>query len=116
MLIHPDAASLSTAVAGFAITRSFRRSHASRVANPVHALCRGILPESPVNEQSSQQILDLYTAGYFCHPLRGILSMRESLAFYDFRQWMDLEQHPRVRGLVTRETPGPVMSCDSQTF
>eukprot|EP00439_Symbiodinium_sp_Y106_P069501 s3228_g11.t5 len=64
----------------------------------IHPDAARILPESQLNEQSSEQILDLYTAGYFCHPLRGILSMRESLAFYDFRQWMDLEQHPRVRG------------------
>ncbi|OLP85416.1 hypothetical protein AK812_SmicGene33593 [Symbiodinium microadriaticum] len=96
---------------------AYRLSHVEfENAVLIHPDAARILPESPVNEQSSQQILDLYTAGYFCHPLRGILSMRESLAFYDFRQWMDLEQHPRVRGermrrFLRREWAKPSLSA-----
>ena len=42
---------------------------------------------------------DLYVAGYFCHPLRGILSMRETLAEYDFRAWMDPSLSLKQKGL-----------------
>ena len=35
--------------------------------------------------QSEAEILDAYIKGYFCHPLRGVLSMREAIAGYDFR-------------------------------
>ncbi|CAK9110157.1 SCP domain-containing protein [Durusdinium trenchii] len=48
--------------------------------------------------QSPAEIWDLYVAGYFCHPLRGILSMRESIADYDFRSWMDLQLPMAHRG------------------
>ncbi|CAL1145614.1 unnamed protein product, partial [Cladocopium goreaui] len=57
----------------------------------VHPDAVSVLPQfqqSPPS-QSDAEILDLYVAGYFCHPLRGILSMRETLAEYDFRAWMD---------------------------
>ena len=37
-------------------------------------------------------------AGYFCHPLRGILSMRETLAEYDFRSWMDMDRSLAQKG------------------
>ncbi|CAE8674574.1 unnamed protein product, partial [Polarella glacialis] len=41
------------------------------------------------SKQSHKDILDKYLAGYFCHPLRGVLSMREVIAQYDFRAWLD---------------------------
>ena len=44
-------------------------------------------------------VQDLYVAGYFCHPLRGILSMRETLAEYDFRAWMDPSLSLKQKGL-----------------
>eukprot|EP00929_Paragymnodinium_shiwhaense_P077118 TRINITY_DN39697_c0_g1_i1.p1 TRINITY_DN39697_c0_g1~~TRINITY_DN39697_c0_g1_i1.p1 ORF type:complete len:615 (-),score=50.83 TRINITY_DN39697_c0_g1_i1:387-2231(-) len=44
--------------------------------------------ESEVQD-SQKDMLDRYIVGYFCHPLRGVLSLREVLAGYDFRSWLD---------------------------
>eukprot|EP00933_Yihiella_yeosuensis_P038385 TRINITY_DN32319_c0_g1_i1.p1 TRINITY_DN32319_c0_g1~~TRINITY_DN32319_c0_g1_i1.p1 ORF type:complete len:559 (-),score=92.79 TRINITY_DN32319_c0_g1_i1:112-1788(-) len=54
------------------------------------------------DKQSQQDILDRYTAGYFCHPLRGVLSQREVLAQHDFREWRDDKLTLQTRGRKMR--------------
>ncbi|CAJ1335289.1 unnamed protein product [Effrenium voratum] len=55
----------------------------------VHPDAAGVFRFAPApSRQSSEEVQELYLAGYFCHVLRSVLSMRENLAAYDFRSWI----------------------------
>eukprot|EP00927_Polykrikos_kofoidii_P050664 TRINITY_DN44558_c0_g1_i1.p1 TRINITY_DN44558_c0_g1~~TRINITY_DN44558_c0_g1_i1.p1 ORF type:complete len:730 (+),score=110.06 TRINITY_DN44558_c0_g1_i1:227-2191(+) len=76
------------------------------LTQPVSPSPRKLRSMSPSSEMPTGQappvLLQMWFAGYFCHPLRGVMNDREYFAQHDFRPLLDARMPILTRAALTR--------------